>query len=102
MRWDRIFSVLWIRTLAASGRTLLIVHVAYAVGACSSAPKLEGEGGACQQVADCQMGLVCVKGPNDTKRCSKDLSSIVSATPAPMGGGGGDAGGAGAAVDAAE
>jgi hypothetical protein len=102
MRWGRNISPLWMGNLAASGRTLLIAGVACALGGCSSAPKLEGEGGPCQQVADCQMGLVCVKGPNDTKRCSKDLSSIVSATPAPMGGGGGDAGGAGAAVDAAE
>jgi hypothetical protein len=76
--------------------------VASALAACSSAPKPEGEGGPCQQVSDCAMGLVCVKGPNNTKLCSKDLSSIVNAAPAPSGDGGGQASGAGAGADAAE
>jgi hypothetical protein len=50
-------------------------------GACSSAEKLSGAGGACFLVTDCQEGLVCVpkvaSQPNGTRVCSNNVSSIV-------------------------
>ena len=55
----------------APWRSLLLL--AWALVACSAAPKPVGAGGQCLLVTDCQLGLVCVKN-----RCSNDLSGIVN------------------------
>jgi hypothetical protein len=47
--------------------------VTWACAACSAGPTLQLAGGQCLFVADCQLGLVCVKN-----RCSSDLSGIVN------------------------
>ena len=69
---------------------MMAVVVAAATGfsACSSVPKLQGTGGSCLRVADCEKGLVCVE-----HRCSSDLSPIVGTegAPAQEGGAGDDA-----------
>lgn len=51
----------------------------FALGACSTAPKLQGRGEQCLLVTDCQLGLVCVSQPDGTHRwCSTDLTPIVN------------------------
>jgi len=44
------------------------------LAACSSAAKLQGQGGACLTTDDCRMGLVCLL---DAGVCSNDLNSLV-------------------------
>ena len=44
------------------------------LAACSSAAKLQGQGGACLTTDDCRMGLVCLL---DAGVCSSDLASLV-------------------------
>ncbi|MDP9001909.1 MAG: hypothetical protein M3O46_17550 [Myxococcota bacterium] len=51
--------------------------VGFALGACSTAPKLQARGEQCWLVTDCQLGLVCVNQPNGPRRCSSDLTPIV-------------------------
>ncbi|MDP9033735.1 MAG: hypothetical protein M3O50_02935 [Myxococcota bacterium] len=49
--------------------------------ACSSPPKLQGQGGACFQVSDCALGLVCVPregSPDGPRHCSSDTSTLVN------------------------
>jgi hypothetical protein len=50
----------------------LVLLAAWACSACSGS-KLQSAGGQCLLLADCQLGLVCVKN-----RCSSDLSGIVN------------------------
>jgi hypothetical protein len=71
--------ILWAAAAAAA---------ASGVYACSSTPKLQGPGGSCLRVDDCEKGLVCVE-----HRCSSDLSPIVGTEGAPAreGGTGDDA-----------
>jgi hypothetical protein len=68
-----------------------VVLTACGLGACSSTPKLQGPGGACTSVTDCEKGLVCVSPPKG--RCASDLSSTVGTegAPASEGGASGDA-----------
>ena len=47
------------------------------VTACSSPAPLQGEGGACLQVTDCQLGLVCVMASDGSHHCSSHLDSTV-------------------------
>jgi hypothetical protein len=62
--------------------------------ACSSPAKLEGEGGACTLVTDCQQGLICVpkdaNQPDGARVCSNNPMAIVpsmTGTPQPDAGG---------------
>jgi hypothetical protein len=75
--WRWISLALWGLSAAALGQI-----------ACSSTPKLQGSGGACTQVGDCEKGLVCAE-----HRCSKDtsLSGGTEAAPTQEGGTGDDA-----------
>jgi hypothetical protein len=50
---------------------------------CSSAQTLEGSGGRCFQVTDCQLGLACVPQPDGSRVCSNILTPIQML---PMGG----------------
>jgi hypothetical protein len=55
-----------------------IVGVAGLLAACSSPEALQGPGGACMQVTDCQAGLVCIPQKNGPNVCSMDTSSLVA------------------------
>jgi hypothetical protein len=46
--------------------------------ACSDAAALQGPGGRCFLVSDCKPGFVCVTQADNSRRCSGDLSGIVS------------------------
>jgi hypothetical protein len=83
--------------------SLCTVALGAASGACSSAEKLQGQGGICFQVSDCQEGLACVPQKDGSRICTNDLTPIQMAAEA--GGGAkpdaaGDASGDGAASDA--
>ena len=58
--------------------TLLAAAVAIppALEGCSSAAAPVGAGAPCEQVSDCQQGLVCIPQTNGTRVCSSNLSSI--------------------------
>jgi hypothetical protein len=77
-----LFSVGWRST------SLLVCVLA----GCSSAAALQGFGGRCFLATDCKPGLVCVTQPDQTRRCTNDLTAIegtedagvaVTAPPAP-------------------
>jgi hypothetical protein len=70
-------SVLFSRASAGRSRWTLFGGLGWALGACSSPPTLAGVGGRCMQVADCQLGLVCVYQSNGAGTCSSDTSSLV-------------------------
>jgi hypothetical protein len=53
-----------------------------AIGACSSAEKLQGQGGICFQVSDCEQGLACVPQKDGSRICSNDLTPIQMAAEA--------------------
>ncbi|HEY4011773.1 MAG TPA: hypothetical protein VGM06_00430 [Polyangiaceae bacterium] len=77
-------SVLFFRLASASpgstsarARGALLAGLAGLAGACSSPPVLQGAGVRCMQVADCQLGLVCVYQTDGTGTCSGDTSALV-------------------------
>jgi hypothetical protein len=51
-------------------------------GGCSSAEKLQGQGGVCFTVSDCQEGLACVPQKDGSRICSSDLTPIQMAAEA--------------------
>ncbi len=67
MRWLRTSALAFIGAACVAG---------VLIAACSAAPKLVEEGGACAVTADCARGLVCVPQPSKARVCTSDLSSI--------------------------
>jgi hypothetical protein len=56
--------------------------LAGAFGGCSSAEKLQGQGGVCFTVSDCEEGLACVPQKDGSRLCSSDLTPIQMAAEA--------------------
>ncbi len=77
-----------LRTMARGSRVGLVAGPAAVfaalVVACSEAPKLVGQGGACALTMDCDRGLACVPQQDGSRMCTGDLTSVAKATqPAP-------------------
>jgi len=55
-----------------------LLSVAWLACACGGPQEPGGEGADCYRDRDCQAGLVCV-GPAQGRKCSSDVSTLVSA-----------------------